>query len=89
MLKNYESKFVNLDSIIQETKEKNLSLIKEITELRRIQSEESSKLERKIDKLTSEKCDFIKNVNLLNYTINKLNSDISLKEEVSEVNKII
>jgi hypothetical protein len=26
---------------------------------------------------------------LLNYTINKLNSDISSKEEVSEVNKII
>jgi hypothetical protein len=85
IVKQYESRFKSFENFKNELSEKNQKLIQEIENLRKSLIDESIEYERSIQELKNEKSDILKNYNLLLSSVNKMNSDLGLKEGIINV----
>jgi hypothetical protein len=85
IVKQYESRFKSFENFKNKLSEKNQKLIQEIENLRKSLIDESIEYERSIQELKNEKSDILKNYNLLLSSVNKMNSDLALKEGIINV----
>ena len=85
LVKQYESKFTSISNAKMEFGDKNQKLIVELENVRKSLIDESVEYENKLLESKNEKSELLKNYNLLLSSVNKMNSDLGLKEGIINV----